>query len=635
MSYHSGEIVEKVQQELLGCSSKKQLISCLLRSVGRQFYGSASVFYLAPGVSPVTLPPLLWSGKSGKKRRNSEDAKILEAVKFLYSRLLESKSAFSVMANKAHSKNDSAYKAFQCGAIYCCAVQDAGRTVGCMILALESHTLEEDLYISICDLVDSSYQQLKKLHYKDKALKQKAKRERSSPEKDLSKEERDSRYTQFRRFRALYRLSHEISRYLTLPELFNAAFLIVREELGLKRLWLGLIDESSAVLVGRAAYGPGWKRPLVELVIPLGNKDHAFKRAIETRKPVILDKPAEVFANFGVKRVAKVFGEQSVGLIPMVVSNHVVGILAVQTSSSAKVLQREELSLLMLFAGEIASVVLTRKLEEQITEADKFRTAALLVGGIAHNFNNLLQSILGQVSLIEFQAGDKQAVRKATKAIHQQSMKGAGMVRELLSITEVAAPFSRSINLEEMLSAAKDKLLSKITPKQNLEIKIIPKLPAFKFDKEQLLKILYLLLENASEASGPQGRIQIFANEVKVNENLEKAVGLPSGSYIALGVRDSGRGMNEDVRRRCFEPFFTTKERDPGTGLGLGGAGLGLTVAYALATRNGALLVAESRSGRGSEFNLFIPLAEKHSDKYKLGVYPGQRSGNAKFESLQ
>ena len=95
---------------------------------------------------------------------------------------------------------------------------------------------------------------------------------------------------------------------------------------------------------------------------------------------------------------------------------------------------------------------------------------------------------------------------------------------------------------------------------------------------------------------------------------------VPYGHYVRVGVRDSGRGMDEETRSRCFEPFFTTHNVDPSTGIGMSGAGLGLAAAYALSRRNGGRLVVDSRLGHGSVFTLYLPVFEEDVDRPVLEV---------------
>ena len=136
-----------------------------------------------------------------------------------------------------------------------------------------------------------------------------------------------------------------------------------------------------------------------------------------------------------------------------------------------------------------------------------------------------------------------------------------------------------------------------------------PDLPRGYVDPRHALRIISAIVSNAREAMDEQGVVEIFTGLATVDESSPHFE-VPFGDYIRIGIRDSGRGMDAETRRRCFEPFFTTKDVDPGTGLGMTGSGLGLAAAYALARRNGGRLVVESRPGYGSLFTLYVPVAD-------------------------
>lgn len=237
------------------------------------------------------------------------------------------------------------------------------------------------------------------------------------------------------------------------------------------------------------------------------------------------------------------------------------------------------------------------------------RSAGLLAAGIAHNFNNLLQAILGQASLLEMQRNSPDHVSKAGKIIAESATKGAALVRQLLSFTNLEEAHPVPCDLNDLIQRESRHWGQLLEPGHQLKLSLRPALPVALVDPRHALKILSALIANAVEAShGKEVPIQVFTDVVSsTREPLHTEV--PEGRYLRVGVRDRGVGMDAETKRRCFEPFFTTKNVDPGSGLSLSGAGLGLASAYALARRNGGRLVCESRPGSGSIFTFFVPLA--------------------------
>ncbi len=409
---------------------------------------------------------------------------------------------------------------------------------------------------------------------------------------------------------ALYRLSHELTRNLSLDEIFQQAFGIIREELGVKRLWLGLLNELGTRIIGQAAYGPGWKRRLVEINVDINDIDHPIGQVIKARQAIVVDNPAEVLSEFGVRRVFSRLGIRSVALVPLVAGGVVLGVLAVQPSFEDSRLRDEDLSLLGSLANEIGAILLTKRLEDRVGESEKMRTAGLLAAGIAHNFNNLLQAILGQASLLEMQAEPDPKTARAAKIINEAATKGAQLVKQLLSFAHLEEPHKEVCDINEVIRRGLEGVSRNLREKIALSIRLAPELPKGLIDPQQLQRVLVSVVNNGVEAITGAGQIEVFSDSVIVGENSPH-LEVPYGRYVTVGIRDSGKGMDDDTRKRCFEPFFTTKNVDPGTGIGMSGAGLGLAAAYALIRKNGGRLVVESRVGHGSVFTIYIPVADE------------------------
>jgi PAS domain S-box-containing protein len=418
---------------------------------------------------------------------------------------------------------------------------------------------------------------------------------------------------------ALYRISHELTRSLSLDDIFSHAFSIIRDELGLKRLWLGLLNETGTRIIGQAAYGPGWKRRLVEINVEIVGSNHPLAQVITSRKPVIIDEPTKVLNEFGVRKIFSKLGIHSVVLVPLISSGQILGVLAVQPTSEDSSLNQESMTLLSSLANEIASVLLAKQFENRIAESDKMRTAGLLAAGIAHNFNNLLQAVLGQASLLDMQASSPDKVKRAAKMITEAAMKGASLVKKLLAFAHIEKPSQEECDISALIERNSEVFRSTLGGNHRIVFALSEDLPKGIVDPNQLMQILLTLLSNAKEAieevKEDGGRVEIFTKSLSVRQNSPHFE-VPFGDYILIGVRDDGAGMNEETKRRCFEPFFTTKNVDSASGLGMSGSGLGLAAAYALARSNGGRLVVNSRSGHGSLFTIYLPVSmSSHADR--------------------
>ncbi len=409
---------------------------------------------------------------------------------------------------------------------------------------------------------------------------------------------------------ALYRMSHELSRNLSLDDMFLQAFTIIRDELGLKRLWLGLLNETGTRIIGQAAYGPGWKRKLVEINVEISGRDHPLARVVLSKKLIVIDNPSEVLREFGVRRIFSQLGIHAVALVPLVSSEQVLGVLAVQPGSDDPALDDEQMTLLSSLASEIATILLTKRFEERIQESEKMRTAGLLAAGVAHNFNNLLQAILGQASLLEMQGSSPEKALRASHLITEAASKGAELVKKLLGFAHLEEPAKERCDINDIIERNIEALKRSLGKQHVLEIKLAEQLPRAFVDPKQMMQILHAVVTNAKDAMEESGQVEIFTKGLIVDQDSPHYE-VPYGKYILIGIRDNGSGMDEETKRRCFEPFFTTKNVDPSSGLGMSGSGLGLAAAYALARTNGGRLVVDSRVGHGSLFTVYIPVAEE------------------------
>ena len=298
--------------------------------------------------------------------------------------------------------------------------------------------------------------------------------------------------------------------------------------------------------------------------------------------------------------------------MPLVVRGEVLGILAVQPEDGKRSLGDEEMSLLTSLATEMGTVILTRRLEKKIAEGEKMRTAGLLASGIAHNFNNILQAIMGQASLLELQRSDGDAVSKAVKLINSSAARGAVLVRKLLSFTDQQSNERSACSINELLTRNRESLFAMLSSKHKLVYQLSEGLPDANVSSVHVLQIISGLVANSADAMPDGGSIEIITDEHQGFTAGNESVwpGAERERFVRVIVRDTGIGMTEDEISHCFEPFYTTKDIDQRTGLSMTGAGLGLAVAYALARRNGGALVAESVSGWGSVFTLYLPVAE-------------------------
>ncbi|HMO19078.1 MAG TPA: GAF domain-containing protein [Oligoflexia bacterium] len=412
---------------------------------------------------------------------------------------------------------------------------------------------------------------------------------------------------QARAINARYRISHELSAFLSMEDVFQLGFQILHEELGIERYWLGLVNETGTRVVGQAAYGPGWKRKLVEIRVDISKNGHPMADVVRSKKPQLINNVEAGLPGLGLRRFILRHGIDSVALIPLVAGGQVLGVLALEGEYEGVPLDKEEMALLASLGAEIANVLFTKRLEERVGEGETMRAAGLLAAGIAHNFNNVLQGIMGQASLLDLYADKPELIKKSALTLQEAAAKGASLVKQLLSFAHLEEPIRDLCDIKGLIEGNSTYLQRLLVERQYIQYRMIDDLPPAFVDSRQVLRILQALLLNASEAMNEVGTVEIMVDKVSI-DNDSPHFEVPFGDYIRVAVRDNGVGMDAETRKRCFEPFFTTKNVDPGSGLSLKGEGMGLAAAYALSRKNGGRLVVDSRKGQGSLFTLYLPV---------------------------
>lgn len=243
------------------------------------------------------------------------------------------------------------------------------------------------------------------------------------------------------------------------------------------------------------------------------------------------------------------------------------------------------------------------ELEAQLRESHKMQAVGTMAGGIAHDFNNILGAILGNVELAKADCTPGSPVLESLQEIDKAGRRARDLVRQILTFSRNEAPQRTAVSLAEVAHDTERLLRVTLPPAIELHMQLPTGLPPVLADATQVEQALLNLCTNAVHAIGAErGSIHVEAAAVQPDQRLSERLGLASGDYVALTVRDSGPGMDAATLQRIFEPFFTTKPVGQGTGLGLA------VVHGVMRTHEGAVDV-HSTPGHGSRFTLYFPVA--------------------------
>ncbi len=243
-------------------------------------------------------------------------------------------------------------------------------------------------------------------------------------------------------------------------------------------------------------------------------------------------------------------------------------------------------------------------LKAQLFQAQKMEAVGTLAGGVAHDFNNILQVITGYCELLMLNTPEGTKKRSDLEIIYQSAKKGADLVQRLLTFSRKTEVALRPCNLNNIVLNTQ-KLITRIIPKMiSIDLKLADLVKNINADAGQIEQILLNLAINARDAMPKGGRLMIETRDVTLDERFSLThPQINPGAYVMLSVVDTGKGMEKRVLERIFEPFFTTKKIGEGTGLGL-------AMVFGIVSAHSGHIFCESQPGRGTSFEIYIPIIE-------------------------
>ncbi|WP_051309895.1 hybrid sensor histidine kinase/response regulator [Desulfogranum japonicum] len=257
-----------------------------------------------------------------------------------------------------------------------------------------------------------------------------------------------------------------------------------------------------------------------------------------------------------------------------------------------------------------------RQLEKQLIQAHKMDAIATLAGGIAHDFNNILGAILGNADLLLYRMPDgNRNIASELPPItfeeiteHLLSIKRAGnrakeLVTQILAFSRQTSNRRKLIDIAPLIKECCKLLRASLPSTIELKSSIPSQTGNILADPTQIQQMLMNLCNNSAQAmDNGMGTIEVSLRQTDIGEaELKRYPDLHIGKYITLAVRDTGKGIPEDVVSRIFDPFFTTKE------VGYG-SGMGLAVIHGIVVAHDASIDVQSNQGTGSVFTVFFPM---------------------------
>ena len=244
------------------------------------------------------------------------------------------------------------------------------------------------------------------------------------------------------------------------------------------------------------------------------------------------------------------------------------------------------------------------RLQAQLRHAQKMEAIGTFIGGVAHDFNNMLSVIMGYATLLQTGLEEGDALRSYVDQIVGSSERAASLTQSLLAFSRKQPVVMKPIELNAQLRAAEKILRRLLTDDIALTEDFFPRDVVIMGDATQIDQILFNLATNARDAMPNGGALTISTGLVDLDTDFIDVLGFGKpGTYALIQVSDSGIGMDEKTREQIFDPFFTTKEVGKGTGLGL-------STVYGIVKQHKGYINVYSEPSKGAAFTIYFPAVE-------------------------
>lgn len=241
-----------------------------------------------------------------------------------------------------------------------------------------------------------------------------------------------------------------------------------------------------------------------------------------------------------------------------------------------------------------------RRSDLQLLDTQKMDAIVTLAGGVAHQYNNALAVLVGNLDLMRLEIAQGKDLGKSFERIEAASQKMHDLTYKLLAYARGGKYKSEKVLIETIV----EKALMEVSKSENhfdLELALPSNTYYVQVDTTQMLLALKAIVTNAIEAIETGGRIFISAQKITIHESTPSLLTeLVPGDYIVLRVTDNGKGMDQSTRQRIFDPYFTTK---------FTGRGLSMAATYGIVKNHHGEITIETEVGRGTSVIVYLPMA--------------------------
>ena len=242
------------------------------------------------------------------------------------------------------------------------------------------------------------------------------------------------------------------------------------------------------------------------------------------------------------------------------------------------------------------------QLQSRLLDAQKMEAISTLAGGIAHEFNNALTGITGNVELLNVNLPKEGGFNRYIDPMKSSAHRMVNLTNQLLAYARGGRYQPTTISLSDFIEDTLPILKTIIKPSIRVETDLPRDISGVKIDPTQVQMVLSAVLANASEAIEGEGRIRVNIMDEEIDEDFAKEhPDIEPGSYVCLTIEDDGKGMDEETRSKIFDPFFTTKFQ---------GRGLGMAAVYGIIRNHDGWILIDSKLDKGTAVRIYFPVCE-------------------------
>ena len=265
----------------------------------------------------------------------------------------------------------------------------------------------------------------------------------------------------------------------------------------------------------------------------------------------------------------------------------------------------------------VRDITIPRRLERQLARAQKMEAVGTLVGGVAHDLNNILSGLVSYPELLLMDMPADSPIKAPIETIRKSGKKAAAIVQDMLTLARRGVAVNEVVNLNDIIANFFDSLecrnIKKYHPQVIFEVDLQPDLFNIVGSPIHLSKTIMNLVSNAAEAIDDSGSVHLTTRHLYIDRPLSRYEEIPEGEYVVLSVDDSGSGISSEDMDKIFEPFYTKKS------MGRSGTGLGMAVVWGTVKDFNGFIDVNSYSNTGTRIELYFPVTRrKVSQKEKV-----------------